>query len=120
MEDELHIGRGGIDIKGRDAITIGLLALCLSALLFMAWKHLEADAVERKEFTSSINSRMETIQTEHTALADSVKDVAPIMKEVVLQLKLNNYLLVATDKQTEDARKRLMENGVPELLRRKE
>lgn len=104
MDGELHVGRDGIDIRGRDSILIAAVIAMLIFIAWLFWDHLAND----EQRVNAIQAKIEQMGQDHAKIVSS-------MENIDKQLELQNYLMVATPEQ-ERAAQRLIHT--PRLLQR--
>lgn len=102
MSDEsLHVGRDGVDIKGRDNIMIFVLLVLAFLIVIAFYLHLDKDIEDRKVS----NAKMDSLQQDHRKLVDAVESLAESTKIQNNILTEQNCILLADEKETERIRK---------------
>ena len=108
-ESALHVGRDGVDVRGRDSIMVFVLLVFASGLTWIFLQQVDKSTA----INESISARMEVMRGEHDTLRASVDANTHALKGVDDQLALNNWLLLATPAEEKEA-KRII--GRPKLL----
>lgn len=111
--DVVHVGKDGVDLSGRWAIMIVILAMFASGAAYILYAKTLEDTEfhkEQREATRSINQRLESLQADHAKLVEATNRVGD-------QMELSNWIQLATPEQEKRARESMT---TPKLLRRTE
>lgn len=100
-QETLHVGRDGIDIKGRENIMIFTLLVLAFLIIVAFYLHLDKDIEDRKVS----HAKMDSLQQDHRKLVDAVESLAESTKVQNNILTEQNCILLADEKETERIRK---------------
>lgn len=110
MVEELHVGRDGISMRGRDTIIIGVLVLSLMATGWLVWDR-----------DWQLESRVSVLNADHVALASALKAQTEVLqqngqaiRDLAERVNEQNWLMISTPEQDKRARQIM---GTPKRFR---
>lgn len=111
MKDDstIHVGRDGVDLRGRDSIMVFILLVFATGLTWIFLQQVDKST----SINESISARIEVMKGEHNTLKGSVEANTAALSRVNDQMELQSYIMLATPQQEAEARKLI---GRPKLL----
>lgn len=111
MADEsLHIGRDGVEIRGRDVIYIGILLVFSAGLTWSFMQHLQNDEARHKDierYNKDLIERMGMMQQEHVALTKVIERNTITMESLTERINEQSWLMLASPEDEKRAKRRL-------------